>query len=1051
MKSDLRLSSPLLLLVLTVIASLALPAWNSAQDDEDDSVEGLYLKAMDQNSSGRHAEASATFDRMFQKAGGIERLFEDFGAQAGGILFDYGMTLLPQERWEDAKKAFADCIAGDEIAKRVETPVKSTNVRANLGKFQLGYCEAQLGNHEEALRLYDEYLASNPPAEELQQIRNPYKLRYATSLMKLGRTEEGLASVQELFDNREAWEVQPQFLMQGVLELGVSWAEQAIAAAGDDAAIDKIEAQAHEFLDGNDSQIHVAPIDQFRFGFYDRIRKLGFEATRAGLYSLALRFFSYLPTLEDIRDDIELTIARQPIGVGVPAPLQALLDQIAEREKAPLHPDAELLRLIAVCYEQMGNVHAPRAIYSHLATHYPQITQPLRGEILHEASRLSSMLGDHSTAQYFGEKFLSEGGDRDDLKNNISTFMLQALFTSGNYEEVLRIAEGVRETHPAGAPERELSDALYPLALYTLRRHEEATEPFSEYVKSYPEGPNREAVMFHRSSNSLILGKMREAAEQAEDFIKSFPESPRFLDSALADLVIARFNLSDFPAAIATVDKLAELRPESPLLPRVLNLKGDALLAQAAQLSSEQEEEIAKMRTAALEVYLAAVEGGKLALASDRERSAMHRETIGEGLWKAADLYYQDELPEKGIAQYDAFFPDFGDTTFAPQMAILSLDALEAAGRGEAALVQAEKVILAMSQLAPERQDLTFLRQALGTYSESSIRVRGQEKTLATLDNFPGIEPSNQMLLTWLKIQQVIVLQEARSTLAKESAEYAATEARIAEIFEELRQFEKRELSEFALQQIGLYFASTDNPFLGVPYFEELLARTNPEAAAFKGPAEMELAKIEMRAADPAKHQAARARFQRIIEDDSEDSQPLKAQAYLLLADLHIQSREWRDAHAALDIINKNQSLFSRDRNKRAEATYKLGLVLEELGDRAAASQAYLAVVATYNSFYDWTTQAWERYMQISLADIEAMETNDPLSIALKRKRELALYKLTYKNVYSWQSLDEKTQAPSGALARLRRRVEDMKNELKITPQEEQTILQELGLPAKKA
>src|SRR5690606_13425440 len=121
----------------------------------------------------------------------------------------------------------------------------------------------------------------NPPAEELQQIRNPYKLRYATSLMKLGRTEEGLASVQELFDNREAWEVQPQFLMQGVLELGVSWAEQAIAAAGDDAAIDKIEAQAHEFLDGNDSQIHVAPIDQFRFGFYDRIRKLGFEATRA--------------------------------------------------------------------------------------------------------------------------------------------------------------------------------------------------------------------------------------------------------------------------------------------------------------------------------------------------------------------------------------------------------------------------------------------------------------------------------------------------------------------------------------------------------------------------------------------------------------------------------------------------------------------------------------------------------------------------------------------------------------------------------------------------
>ncbi len=1016
------------------------------QDEEDNSVEGLYHKAVELNVSGQHAEASATFDRMFQVAGDVERLFEDYGAQAGGILFDYGMTLLPQERWEEAKQAFAECVAGEEIAKRVETPVKTANPRADLAKFQLGFCEAQLGNHAEAIRLYDEYLASNPPQEEVLQVRNTYKLRYATSLMKLGRSEEGVALVQELFDNRETWEVNPQFLMQGVLELGVAWAEQAKAAAGDDAAIDRIEDRAHQFLDGNDSHIHVEPIDQFRFGFVDRLRKLGFESTQAGLYSLAIRYFSYLPTIEDIRTDVHLTIARQPVGVAVPAPLQALLDQLDEREKAPIHPDAEVLRLVASCYELMGNVHAPRAIYWHLATQYPKMPEPTRSEILHEASRLSSMLSDHSEAQYFGEKFMSEAGDRKDLKDNVSTFMLQSLFASGDYDEVIRIAQGVQEAHSLGAPERELADALHSLALYTTRKHEEAAEPFADYVKAYPEGPNREAVMFHRASNSLILGKMREAAEQCEDFLKAFPESERFLDPALADLVIARFNLEDYPAVVANVDKLAELRPDSIQLARVQNLKGEALLIQSGQMGKEQSEEAAALRQAGLEAYLAAAEGGKALLSTDPERAEMHRETVGEGLWKSADLYYQDGQSEKGVAQYDAFFPDFSGTTFAPQMAILSLEHLEAAGRGEEALVQAEKVILAMGNQPPEQQDLPFLRQAIGSYSEASIRIRGREKTLATLEEFPGIDDTNQMLLTWLKIQQVIVLQEARTGMAADSPEHAANEARIAEIFEDLRQFEKRELSEFALQQIGLYFAATDNPFLGVPYFEELLARATPEAEAFKAPAEMELGKIEMRAADPAKIQSARARFQRIIADTSEESQALKALAYLNLADLHMQNQEWRDAHAALDAINKNKELFGRDRAKRAEATFKLGVVLDELGDPAGANQAYLAVVSTYAAYYDWVTQAWERYIPNSLADIDAMELDNPISIALKRQRELTLYKLTVKNVYSWQSLDEQTHAPSGALARLRRKVVDMKNELRITPQEEQTVLAELGI-----
>ena len=239
-----------------------------------------------------------------------------------------------------------------------------------------------------------------------------------------------------------------------------------------------------------------------------------------------------------------------------------------------------------------------------------------------------------------------------------------------------------------------------------------------------------------------------------------------------------------------------------------------------------------------------------------------------------------------------------------------------------------------------------------------------------------------------------------------------------------------------------------DNPFLAVPYFEELLARTNPEADPFKGPAEMELGKIEMRSPEAAKVQSARERFRRII--DKYKDKDLIPDAYLNLADLHIKAKEWKDALTALDVINKQKDFFGKQREKRAEAGFKMGLVLDELGEPASANQAYLSVVSTYAAFYDWVTQAWERYIPNSLADMEKMEANDPLSIALKRERQLTLYKLCQKYIYQWQKLDEARDAPSGALARLRRGLVDLKAQLKISPEEEQRVLNELGIAPKK-
>ena len=119
---------------------------------------------------------------------------------------------------------------------------------------------------------------------------------------------------------------------------------------------------------------------------------------------------------------------------------------------------------------------------------------------------------------------------------------------------------------------------------------------------------------------------------------------------------------------------------------------------------------------------------------------------------------------------------------------------------------------------------------------------------------------------------------------------------------------------------------------------------------------------------------------------------------------------------------------------------------LDALNEPVEANLAYLGVFSTYAGYYDWVTQAWERYIVNSLADFEKMELNDPLSIALKRQKELTLYKLSLKNIYQWQKLDEEKDAPSGALTRLRRDIVEMKEDLNILPLEEQQILRELGI-----
>ena len=998
----------------------------SAQDEEEDvSVETLYRTAANLAIEGKFAEAIEKYEKLFDLAG--EFLCEDYGPQAGGIVFDYGSALLQLQEWEKARDAFERCHTFKE--KECEgSRVENENTRETLALFQWGFCEAQLGNHERALELYDQYLEktkTNPT--ELTKIRNAFKLRRGASLVKVGRLDEGAAEIEELFDRREEWQVTPQFLMQGLLELGLGWIEQARKAPSPEVAA-QLEAQAHLFLDENAAVLDVSPVDKFRFGFVERLKKLGFDSSEAGLHTLALRFFSMVPTLEEVDYDIQRRIQVLP-GQAVPAAYQQLIDQVKALREQAMPPDVEMLRLVARSYESLGNTQAPREIYRHLVEAYPDLEPERRAEILHEAARFSTMMGDYASAQYFGEIFMAELPEHK-LRDNVAVFMLQSLFSSQQFEEVIRISEIVRDRFELGNEQRELPDALYGLSLYSLGRHEEAKAAFDEYVEAYKETGNREMVTYHRANNRMILGDFRHGADLAEEFQREFPDSERFGDLSLADLALCRYNLEDYTAAAAAVEKLEERYPQSQALDRSLIIKGDALVVMGQE--KEEEEEMQQLEQEGLQAYLKAIDVGKALEGSGKNVDA-HKASVSEAIAKATDIYVTNEEWEETVALYDSFFPNYAGTFFEPQVSVYSMAALEQVGRGEDGLIQLEKMINALGDRAPEDQDLNLLRQAIGSYSEASVRVRGPEKTLATLGTFPGLDPENQALMTWLKMQKVIVLQGLKGEVERGSSQEVEYTSQIDQEFREMEQFDVQALSEIALKMIGDYLSSSENPFLAVRYYEELLVRDNPDADELKASADLGLGRLEARSADNAKHNSARERFKRVINEYGDKA--LIPEAWLELGRVDMKLDRWEDAKTAFATINQNKGWLSPE--ERAESNFSYGMCLEQIDDIGGAFQAYNIVWVSYAKYAEWSTLALEKVMDLGFKDADAT-IEDPVA---NRAKKIDFYKLLKKKMVQWQNFPE-----TDALRRLQRRVPAMRDELAITQEEEAAINFELGI-----
>lgn len=1004
----------LILSLLVAACGLLLPISASAQD-----LEELYFKASEKAQQGDFEGALGHYNEIVENL--AQFAWEDYGPVFGGIYYDKGICHLQLSQLAEATEAFRVCHEefpnGTSEKRPTKSPIASQNMRWELALFQWGYCEQQAENFQAALDLYDKFLEVKPDPSILKPIHAAYVLRRGVCLIGIDKLDEGEKEIRRLFDEYETTfrGTSGQLLFQAMLDLANGWVKNAQTEG------EKVDASANAFLDQYGGLFSISPYDKARLGFVERLRLIGYEAQQARLYEVSLRFFTMVPTNQAILADLRSRAAQT--GGAARAAYDKVIEEYEAELQKPDPAEVDTLRLIAACYEGLGNRRAGYVLNRYLIEHYPNSEN--MPDLLHEASRYAFALGDGAAAQYFGEKFMADFPEHK-LRDQVATYMLQALFRNQKYEICADVAGRVRDRFEAGAAQRELADYIYGAAMYFLDRQPEAREALDLHVENYPDSGNREAARFFQASNRIIMGEYQQAEPLLDSFLAEY-QSSTFRDQMLFDRATCYYIASDYVSSIQRLQEIFENYPNSNVYDRAYLLKGDTVRVMSN--TPEEGKELKDYLTDALTAFQA----GK-----DAAERLDHKFFRAEGLFKIVDVSIELEEWQTAIDAYDAFFPDHVGTTWEPQISVFAMPALEKASRADDGLTQLEKMIAQLS----EGEDTELLQQAIGSYQTSSIKNRSHDATIAKYDEM--IAAGNVNLQTWLMIHKIMVYQDQKKGVAQDSPEAKGFDDKVAAVFKTLTDYAVTDLSDIALKAIGEYL-EVDNPFRAKPFFAELLNRPND---TFKAPAEMALGRIEARSTDPAEVDNAVQRFKRVINvysDPKYDAKNLLPEAHLQIARIAVLKQNWKEAQEYLAEYVKNKSWDAGRKERRAEAMYLYGLTFEKQGQEDDALTIYNSIFATYAGYPEWAATAVERGFDIGWNKVYAAEGDKTADEVTNDKRHQA-YMYLRRVLYSWQ------QMPDGefdALDRLRNRRGVIEAELGLNAGEIAEIERQLGIDKK--
>ena len=309
-----RFSGPVGFLALMVSALLIGAPLAQAQEEGGGDIGTLYNKSVQQMNAQNWEEALKITDKIIADFG--EFAYEDYGAMFGGIHYNRGIALVRLKEYGEAAKAFQ--ISHEQFPNKKPEDKKSApdsiNPYEKTAVFQWALCLQLEQQYEEAIKLYEKFLALNPPREELQA--GAYFVNLGICQANVGRLDEATASIERVFDNQVAYGVPVSSLLQGFVQLGGAWVR--IAATNPE-----VRDSAHAFMDKYMVRLRMDPFDMLKYNTL--VVKLAQEAVEAKEFGLAIRFYSLFAGTSDAISDLYI---RSVDYGGVTAKLQEEIDRL---------------------------------------------------------------------------------------------------------------------------------------------------------------------------------------------------------------------------------------------------------------------------------------------------------------------------------------------------------------------------------------------------------------------------------------------------------------------------------------------------------------------------------------------------------------------------------------------------------------------------------------------------------------------------------------------------------------------------------------------------
>lgn len=761
---------------------------------EDDDLPSLVNKAILAMKQEKWKEALALNTQA------VERYSKNalvlFGPRFGMIHYRKGLCEMKLKEWGAAMTSFEACYKDFPNAG-------NAGAGNNFEKMALlKWGESAMGAEDwkKAIELFQKFL------KERDKVRDKYPegafhVSMAICYYNLGRLPEGNEQLEIAIKNKERFPTPDSAIVAGFQALVTG----ALAKNDEKALVDFIQKNRGELV-----------IEPYAMQQYSRVfMKLAGDSVTAGMERAAIALYQFVPStdaaIEDIRARLksvaDLRHLRDGSNIINKSMLEAALKALEEEQKGGKSMEMVKLSAIAFLNEKNGNIRGAYNAYLQLEKFYPQAAK--REDNLFNLVRTSSRVAPGPETQSYGEVFLKNFPDSKHAPL-VRRLMLSSLFSEGEYETCIEVAEPMIEKLEPGTVEHDICLHVLGGSYFYTGQFDKAQPLLDQHVEKYPDSMFKIAATYFRAANLSRLQFWKKAAGQLDEFLEKYPDASSnvFIPFALYDRATCHYAEEEYDEALTAIARIIDEFPECNVTDQAYNLRGNVEQALGNNDNAEQ-------------AYIKALE-----IAETRRNAAI----ASESLFSLVALLGQNTPGKEpnprikdAVPYADRFWKEYSEgSPLQSRVAVAQLHAFVAAGRADEALERLQNVI---AELAKD-PEATGLEELVNSYTEAYLTNHTAEQLKEHYYNFPKVRATDHAARALLRVAVIGVFEEIVKKSDDEAVKSSGT-ARIKVLFQELKtDFALKDLTNFILVKIGDYLrANTSTPREALPYYDEALNR----------------------------------------------------------------------------------------------------------------------------------------------------------------------------------------------------------------------------------